>query len=48
MRVLVAYGSKRGGTEGIARRIGDTLVERGLDADVARSRTPHDRPATTR
>jgi menaquinone-dependent protoporphyrinogen oxidase len=35
MRVLITYGSKRGGTEGIARRIGDTLVKRGFDVRVA-------------
>jgi menaquinone-dependent protoporphyrinogen oxidase len=34
MRVLITYGSKRGGTEEIARRIGDTLVERGFDTRV--------------
>ena len=35
MRVLVAYGSKRGGTRGIAWELHDALVERGLDVDVA-------------
>ena len=34
MRVLVAYGSKRGGTRGIAETIGAVLGERGLTADV--------------
>ena len=34
-RVLVAYASKRGGTEGIARMIAERLEERGVDADLA-------------
>ncbi|WP_375772556.1 hypothetical protein NR798_17250 [Archangium gephyra] len=34
MRVLVTYGSKRGGTAGIAERIARTLVERGFQADA--------------
>jgi menaquinone-dependent protoporphyrinogen oxidase len=35
MRVLVTYGSKRGGTEGIANMIGDALRQEGLEVDVA-------------
>ncbi|MCZ7525299.1 MAG: flavodoxin domain-containing protein [Acidimicrobiia bacterium] len=34
MRVLVAYGSKRHGTEGIAETVGETLARRGFDVDV--------------
>jgi menaquinone-dependent protoporphyrinogen oxidase len=34
MRVLVAWGSKRGGTEGIARIIGEELEANGMDATV--------------
>lgn len=34
MRVLVTWGSKRGGTEGIARAIGKTLEQEGLDVCV--------------
>lgn len=34
MRVLVVYGSKRGGTEGIAETIADELTRQGVDADV--------------
>jgi menaquinone-dependent protoporphyrinogen oxidase len=34
-RVLVVYGSRHGGTEGIAARIGDVLRSRGLDAVVS-------------
>lgn len=34
MRVLVAYASKYGATEGIAQRIGARLRERGHDVDV--------------
>jgi len=35
MKVLVAYGSKRGGTEGLAHMIGEAFEARGIDADVA-------------
>jgi menaquinone-dependent protoporphyrinogen oxidase len=38
MRVLVAYGSKMGGTTGIAQLVGDALADAGFQADV--------RPAT--
>jgi menaquinone-dependent protoporphyrinogen oxidase len=34
-RVLVVYGSRHGGTEGIAQRLGDVLRTEGLEADVA-------------
>ncbi|MBT8198601.1 MAG: flavodoxin domain-containing protein [Acidimicrobiia bacterium] len=34
MLVLVTYGSKMGGTEGIARMIGDTLAAEGIDVEV--------------
>ena len=34
MHVLVAYGSKMGGTAGIAELIGDALTDAGLQADV--------------
>ena len=34
MRVLVTYGSSRGGTEGLARMVADGLREYGLDVDV--------------
>ena len=33
-RVLVAYGSKMGGTTGIAEKIAETLSERGLDVTL--------------
>ncbi|MEV1128871.1 flavodoxin domain-containing protein [Agromyces sp. NPDC049794] len=36
MKVLVAYASKYGATEGIAQRIGETLQKRGLEVDVRR------------
>src|ERR1700758_3370745 len=35
MNVLVAYSSKRGGTEGIAKAIGDAFADLGIHADVA-------------
>jgi menaquinone-dependent protoporphyrinogen oxidase len=35
MKTLVAYASKYGATEGIARRIGERLQEHQLDVDVA-------------
>jgi menaquinone-dependent protoporphyrinogen oxidase len=34
MRVLVTWGSKRGGTEGIARIIGEALREAGFDVEL--------------
>ena len=34
MRILVTFGSKRGGTEGLARMVADGLREEGFDADV--------------
>jgi menaquinone-dependent protoporphyrinogen oxidase len=39
MRLLVAYGSKRGGTEGLAVMVADALREEGLTVDVAPART---------
>jgi menaquinone-dependent protoporphyrinogen oxidase len=33
-RVLVAYASRCGSTEGVARAVGDVLREKGLEADV--------------
>ena len=36
MRVLVAYASKYGATEGIAQRIGEALTGRGLEVHVMR------------
>jgi menaquinone-dependent protoporphyrinogen oxidase len=42
MKVLVAYASKYGATEEIARRIGETLGERGLEVVVARCKTVED------
>jgi menaquinone-dependent protoporphyrinogen oxidase len=38
MRVLVTWGSKRGGTEGIARIVGDTLRAQGMDVDLIAAR----------
>jgi len=34
MRVLVAYGSKNGGTAGLARMIGTAALARGVDVEV--------------
>jgi len=34
MRVLIAYASKRGGTQGIAEDLQAAMVERGVDADA--------------
>ena len=39
MRILVTYGSKRGGTEGIARQVAEVLRAEGHEADV---RPPRD------
>ena len=38
MRVLVAYGSKRGGTRGIAETIAETLTGEGDDVDLRDAR----------
>ena len=38
MRVLVSFGSKRGGTEGLATMIGDALSEAGCDVAVRPAR----------
>lgn len=38
MRVLVTWGSKRGGTEGIARTIGETLRSEGYDVELLPAR----------
>lgn len=35
MRILVTWGSKRGGTEGIARIVGEILRERGFEVREA-------------
>lgn len=42
MRVLVAYGSKRGGTAGLATMIGDALTNAGGDAIVLAADEVHD------
>ena len=34
MKALVVYGSKRGGTEGLAQMVGRALTEQGIDATV--------------
>jgi menaquinone-dependent protoporphyrinogen oxidase len=38
MKVLIAYGSKRGGTAGLAEMIGDEMRAAGLDTTVMRAR----------
>lgn len=42
MRVLVTYGSKRGGTEGLARMVAGDLRDHGLDVDLLPPRQVHD------
>jgi menaquinone-dependent protoporphyrinogen oxidase len=42
MRVLVAYGTKMGGTAGIAEIIGDALTDAGFQADVRAARDAAD------
>lgn len=37
MRILVAYGSSRGGTAGLAEMIGEALREREIEAEVRRA-----------
>ncbi len=39
MRVLIVYGSKRGGTAGLAAMIGNAFENAGMIADVAPART---------
>jgi menaquinone-dependent protoporphyrinogen oxidase len=39
MTILVAYGSKRGGTAGLANMIGDELLAEGFTVQVAPART---------
>jgi menaquinone-dependent protoporphyrinogen oxidase len=39
MSVLIAYGSKRGGTEGLANMVADALREEGFTVEVAPART---------
>lgn len=38
MRVLIAYGTKLGGTAGIAEMLGETLTGQGFDVDVRDAR----------
>lgn len=38
MRVLIAYGTKMGGTAGIAETLGQTLTDEGFDVDVRAAR----------
>ncbi len=38
MRVLVTWGSKRGGTEGVARIIGETIEAQGFEVDMLPAR----------
>lgn len=38
MQILIAYGSRRGGTAGLAEMIGDELVRSGLEATVRPAR----------
>ena len=42
MKALVVYGSKRGGTEGLAQMVGQALAEQGIDVTVqsAAARAP--------
>jgi menaquinone-dependent protoporphyrinogen oxidase len=39
MTILVAYGSKRGGTEGLAHMVADALGQEGFTVEVAPART---------
>jgi menaquinone-dependent protoporphyrinogen oxidase len=42
MKVLVAYGSRRGGTEGLATMVSDALRTAGVDAEVLAAKTVRD------
>ncbi len=39
MRVLVVYGSKMGGTEGLAEMVGEEMAANGLETDVKAARS---------
>jgi len=41
MRVLIAYGSRRGGTAGLAGMIGDELAATGMETEVRAARAVH-------
>jgi menaquinone-dependent protoporphyrinogen oxidase len=34
MRILVTYGSRRGGTQGLAEMVADDLLAEGFDVDL--------------
>jgi menaquinone-dependent protoporphyrinogen oxidase len=42
MRVLITYGSSRGGTEGLARMVADGLRDCGLDVEVLQPKQARD------
>jgi menaquinone-dependent protoporphyrinogen oxidase len=42
MHVLIAYGSRRGGTAGLAAVIGDAFADAGWEVDVCRAADVHD------
>lgn len=42
MRVLIAYGSKRGGTAGLAQMVGDALTGAGFETVVSSAADVHD------
>ena len=48
MRVLVAFGSKRGGSAGVADMIGDALREADCEAAVCPATGVYDRPCPSR
>lgn len=41
-KILIAFGSKRGGTAGLARMISEALTEAGCQVSVSRARDIHD------
>jgi len=41
-KILIAFGSKRGGTAGLARMIGEALTESGCQVSVSSARDIHD------
>src|SRR5262245_17735246 len=42
LHVLVTYGSKRGGTAGIADAIAEVLIDEGIDAELAAAAEVHE------
>lgn len=47
-RILIAFGSKRGGTAGLARMIADAVTGAGCEASISPANDVHDLSGSTR